>query len=278
MGRVVRGAPRPGGAPPGQDRWTATTRGIAVLDGASAFDRSAPPADDYVDTLLGRFATYLDTEDDLATVIHDAIAETAERLQLDPGRGPSSTVLLLREAGERLELAVLGDSTAMIGVRDGRIERVADDRMSTVAAPVRHEYRSRLRQGCGYDATHRELLTRIQRAERDARNTPGGYWIAEATPAAGAHAIRRPYPVRARAWCVLATAGAQRGFDHHQVQWTTLHEETSHQLLQRLDDLHRWEADHDPDGTELPRAKRHDDKTVVTWSTTDPAASSRHDR
>ena len=143
---------------------------------------------------------------------------------------------------------------------------------------MRREYRSRLRQGCGYDATHRELLTRIQQAERDARNTPGGYWIAEATPAAGAHAIRRTYPVRDVAWCVLATDGAQRGFDHHQVQWTTLHEETSHQLLERLDDLHDWEADHDPDGTELPRAKRHDDKTVVTWSATELAATSSHGR
>ena len=112
MGHLVHAASRPGGHGSGQDRWTATATGVIVLDGASAFDSAAPPADAYVDALLAALTVRLDTDTDLRTVLHDAIADTAQRLHLTPG-GPSSTVMLLREAGETVELAVLGDSTAV---------------------------------------------------------------------------------------------------------------------------------------------------------------------
>jgi hypothetical protein len=263
----VQGACRPGGDPPGQDRWAATHHGVVVLDGATAFDPAAPTADRYVDALLAALADILDTPADLATIISEAIASVADRLQLAPGDGgPSSTVLLLREAGEWLDVTVLGDSVALTGFRDGRIERLTDNRMQKIAPDLRARYRERLRSGVGYDSTHRELLCRIQHEERTARNTEHGYWIAEADPAAAHHAIFRRYHRADVAWCVLATDGAQHGFDHHGIDWTVLRTDRTRQLHERLDELQCWEAEHDPNGRQLPRAKRHDDKTVVVWT------------
>jgi hypothetical protein len=262
----IRGASQPGGDPPGQDRWTSTSRGAVVLDGASAFDPAAPAADHYVDVLLAALAETLDRPADLRAILGDAIALVAHQLNITPGGGPSSTVLLLREAGEWLELLVLGDSTAVIGLRDGLIERWTDQRIAGVAADLRARYRDDLRAGQGYNSAHRELLSEIQRVERAARNTDTGYWIAEADDDAGRHAIVHRYPRTDIDWCVLATDGAQHGFDHHDIDWAALHKASAPELSDLLGSLQRWEADADPDGLQLPRAKRHDDKTVVTWS------------
>jgi hypothetical protein len=264
MARVVHGASRPGGDPPGQDRWTATDAGIVVLDGASAFDPDAPPADAYVDALLPALAQRLDTDAALTAVMGEAIADVADHLQLVAGDGPSSTVLLLRHSGNITELAVLGDSTIVVGFRDRHTERISDTRISAVAPAERRAYRELLRHGYGYGPEHREFLRQIQKAEQAARNTADGYWIAEAQPAAAGHAVHRSYVASDIAWCILATDGAQRGLDHQGADWAALPGESNEELRARLDDLHSWENDCDPNGRHLPRAKRHDDKTLVT--------------
>jgi hypothetical protein len=245
-----------------------TERSAIVLDGASAFDRHAAPADDYVDALLGALVERVDSSDPLPVVLADAIRRAVEEVHTKRGTGPSSTVAIVREAGESVEVAVLGDSTVVIGLVGGRTERITDDRMSRVASSEREHYRRRLHAGAGYDEHHRATLGRIQSAERSARNQPAGYWIAEANPDAAHHAVVRCYPRQDVLWCVLATDGAQRGIDHHGIPWSELPSATTEQLRAVLDDLHRWEADDDPAGTLLPRAKRHDDKALVTWSPT----------
>lgn len=262
----VRGACRAGGTPPGQDRWAATDRSVIVLDGASAFDRGSPPADRYVDALLAALVEQIDTLADLVAVLSHAIAKAAAEVNAVPGVGPSSTVALIRTGAEWFDAVVLGDSTIVLGFRDGTTERLTDERMSRVATGDREAYRTRLQNGAGYDERHREILGNVQAAERDARNRDGGYWIAEADPDAGTHALTRRYPLSAVRWCVLATDGAQRGFDHSGVDWTELPQATTEVLAHRLDELHEWESEHDPDGARLPRAKRHDDKTVATWT------------
>nr|WP_250548729.1 hypothetical protein [Pseudonocardia sp. H11422] len=112
------------------------------------------------------------------------------------------------------------------------------------------------------------LLTKIQHDERQARDREDGYYIAEADAKAAHHALIRSFPRDEVAWCVLATDGAQRGLDHHGIDWITLYRDSDAELAHRLDQLQRWEAEQDPDGAHLPRAKRHDDKTLVTWTNT----------
>lgn len=259
----VRGASRAGGAGSGQDRWAATGSGAVLLDGASAIDPSARPADLYVEVLLAALVATLDDGDDLSVVLGRAIAVTAEEVGVVPGSAPSSTAVLVRGTDTALELAVLGDSTVVVGWRDGRTQRITDARIAAIATDLRAEYRRRLAEGHGYDAAHAELLVRMQQAQRAARNAPGGYWIAEADPEAARHAVVRRYPRAGLAWCVLATDGAQRAVDHLGIVWASLAERATSGLHEVLDALHDWEEHGDPGGALLPRSKRHDDKTLV---------------
>lgn len=263
---TVRGACRPGGTPPGQDRWVATERSVIVLDGASAFGPEAAPADAYVDALLAALVDRVDSTEPLPAVLGWAIEQAAEKVSAEPGTGPSSTVAIVRHTSEGIEVAVLGDSTIVVGLAGGHIDRITDDRMSRVAHSEREQYRHRLQTGAGYDEHHRATLQTIQAAERAARNQGAGYWIAETDPVAADHTVIRRYPPRAVEWCVLATDGAQRGIDFHRIPWPDLPTMTTEELSVMLDELHRWEAHDDPTGALLPRAKRHDDRTLVTWT------------
>jgi len=137
--------------------------------------------------------------------------------------------------------------------------------LETVAPAQRQSYRERLQRGSGYDETHRQLLADLQTTERRARNSDDGYWIAEATRDAGHHATVRHIDADNLRWAVLATDGAQRTIDHLHMAWHDIAAKSDDELLALLQGLQRWEAERDPEGQDLPRAKRHDDKTVTTW-------------
>lgn len=261
---TVAGAVLPGGRGVGQDRWTAAGSAVVVLDGATAVEPRTPPADAYVSELSAALAATLADGADTRRALRESIAYVADRLDLAAGEGPSSTALLVQASGGVTEIAVLGDSTAIVGLRDGRTERMTDNRITRVAPDLRSRYSERLRAGYGFDETHAALLREIQQAERAARNRPDGFWIAEADPSAAEHAAVRRYPTEQIEWCVLATDGAQRPYDHRQGDWSALPAD-ARQLGRLLDQLHNWEARSDPDGRLLPRSKRHDDKTLVVW-------------
>lgn len=262
---TVHGALLPGGAPPGQDRWIASPYGIVVLDGATATAPEVPPAELYVDTLLNGLSARLGGSDDLPPLIAEAIAEAADTLGLAPGAAPSSTIAILRWSESSVEAAVLGDSTVILGTVDGGAVRLHDDRLAAIAAAARQTYQERLRHGHGYDERHRDLMTAIQRSEIEARNSEQGYWIAEADPAAGHHVRTTRLPRTEVRWAVVATDGAQRVIDQLGLPWADVAASSDDELRILLDRLHRWEADSDPHGEALPRAKRHDDKTVAVW-------------
>ncbi|MFP5072723.1 hypothetical protein ACLFMI_24035 [Pseudonocardia nantongensis] len=214
----THGASLPGATGPGQDRWAATPNGLIVLDGATAIAPDVPPAEHYVDALLDTLRKGLSTGD-LRTVIAEAIDSVSAELDLTPGDGPSSTVALLRWTDAGVDAAVLGDSTIILGTRDGHEIRLCDERLETIAPTERQSYRERLQRGSGYDETHRQLLADVQANERHARNSNGGYWIAEATSEAGHHATIRHTDADDLRWAVLATDGAQRTIDHLHMPW-----------------------------------------------------------
>ncbi|OLT06409.1 hypothetical protein BJF90_16555 [Pseudonocardia sp. CNS-004] len=261
---TVAGAMLPGEQPPGQDRWAVAQSSVVVLDGATAVDPDVPPADVYVTDLCTVLTALLGDGADARRALRESITTVARRLDLTAGRGPSSTATILRSTGDLVEVAALGDSTAVVGLRGGRIERITDERLSRIAPDLRQQYQRRLRAGHGFDSTHRTLLRQVQRAERAVRNSPGGYWIAEADPAAADHAIVRRYPADQVEWCVLATDGAQRPFEYLHGIWSDLPADAG-QVRSHLERLQMWEATGDPDGYLLPRSKRHDDKTIVVW-------------
>ena len=185
---------------------------MAVLDGASTPDPVERDGGWYAGELAGQLADRLaDTRLDLPTVLADSIAAVASGHRLVPGRSPSSTVAMLRWTGDRAEGLVLGDSSLVVFSAAGTAEEVVDDRLAEVAPGQRVAYHDRLSAGGGYDDAHRSLLRQLVGEQRRHRNSPGGYWIAEAEPAAARHALTRSWPAETLAAAVLATDGVTRG-------------------------------------------------------------------
>lgn len=162
-----------------------------------------------------------------------------------------------------VEVLVLGDTTVIVGFRNGRSEVVTDDRLNRLDLPESSEYQSRLAEGVGYDETHRRLLRELQRQQRGHRNRNTGYWIAEADPAAADHAVLVSYLRDSVGWVIVATDGAHETLKALGIGWPEIANQTPAGLTDLLTRCHDWEADTDPDGRLLPRAKRHDDKTIA---------------
>ncbi|WP_431901324.1 hypothetical protein [Amycolatopsis thermoflava] len=244
------------------DKIFVTPHAVILLDGASAFVPVPVPASAYAD-YLGRFLADALTGDpaaDLQEILAEGIKATAAHYDLKAGESPSSTVTIARERDEHLDLLLLGDNTVILP--GGEI--LTDDRIDRLDLEPRRKYRERLAAGHGYDDEHRALLRELQTQQAQHRNKPGGYWIAEADPASAQNARTLILPLNRTPWSVLLSDGAYntmahlgvlpRPDDFHITQAT---------LANILWDCHRWESNTDADGCQLPRAKRHDDKTLA---------------
>ncbi len=246
------------------DRVFVTPHAVIVLDGASAFTPVPVSAATYADTLGHRLAEFLTERPraDLHAVLSEAIEHVATKLDLRPGESPSSTVSILRETGNTVDVLVLGDSPVIVGAPEPIT--VTDNRLARLDLPERNAYRARLAASAGFDDEHRALLARLQRHQAQYRNQPGGYWIAEADPAAAYHAVNHCFPRNAVNWAVVATDGAGVPLTYLGLaDWPALIHAGAHALMDLLRRCHRWEANADPDACAHPRAKRHDDKTIV---------------
>lgn len=244
-----------------QDRIFVTSSAVIVLDGATAFVPVHVASDLYVDTLGRGLIEALTKEpaNTLSDSLAQAIEQTARQLELQPGRSPSSTAAIVRQKGETVDYLVLGDT--QIATADAVI---VDDRIAEVAPAERAHYRERLANGGGYDETHRVNLRALQTEQAKHRNQPDGYWIAEADPRAAMHAMTGTLT---SPWAVLASDGAFRVMTHLGLDdWATVAGQNSEELSNLLATLGRWEAQADPNGNHLPRAKRHDDKTIAAIS------------
>jgi hypothetical protein len=247
--------------PSGDDRAFITANAAIVLDGASAFTARDVPASTYADHLGSTLATLVDGSDEpLTDLLADAIKTTAAALDLSPGgRAPSSTIAVVRRrADASIDVLVLGDSQVVIPK-----EILRDDRLGPLANAERTAYRNRLVSGHGYDDEHRLILAELQTQQLRHRNRPGGYWIAEADPAAAEHALTRHVSPEEVPWCVLATDGAYKPMEHLGLDdWPRVAAAASDDLAALLWRCQDWEST-DEIGQQLPRAKRHDDKTLV---------------
>ena len=247
--------------PSGDDRAFVTSNAVIVLDGASAFAARDVPASTYAEHLGSTLASLVEESDEpLTALLADAIKATAAALDLTPGgRAPSSTVAVVRRrADATVDVLVLGDSQVVI---PGEIVR--DDRLAPLASAERTAYRTRLEHGHGYDDEHRRILAALQAEQLQHRNKPGGYWIAEADPAAADHAFTRYLTPGQIPWCVLATDGAYKPMEYLGLDdWPSVATATSAEVATILRRCQDWEAS-DSRGQLLPRAKRHDDKTLI---------------
>ncbi|WP_344858022.1 protein phosphatase 2C domain-containing protein [Amycolatopsis ultiminotia] len=237
-----------------------------VLDGASAFEPVDVSTSTYVNHLANEISANLKEgpEVALAESVAAAIEETARELDLKAGNAPSSTVSLLRERDDSVDIFCLGDSAIYYGADDGEPIELIDLRLANLGITQHRAYRERIAAGHGYDARHRELLSELQREQRKCRNRPGGYWIAETDPDAARHGYTRTVPRKDITWAVLATDGAYGPMLHLGLaNWALLARQPAPTLERTLAECARWEHEVDPDGRLLPRAKVSDDKALA---------------
>lgn len=247
-----------------QDRLFVTENAVIVLDGASAFEPIDVDAGHYAEILGRSIAEYLAKLPllDVSDAVAAGIRHAAFNLDLVPGRSPSSTVSIVRRRPGSVDLYVLGDTPVHFGTKEFE-QTITDDRIDFVAEAERLHYRLQLAAGHGFNDEHRASLAQLQRRQLQARNRLGGYWIAESCPKAAAYGFSRTVADDSVSWIVLATDGAAETIDHTHGNWAAISTFTSQDLRTLLHDLHRWESTIDPNGLRLPRAKVHDDKTVV---------------
>ncbi|TDD10602.1 hypothetical protein E1181_00825 [Saccharopolyspora terrae] len=243
------------------DKIFVTRNAVLVLDGASAFIPVPVSASRYAAALGSRLSRSLEEapEADLSNLLAVAIEEAAAELNLSAGESPSSTVAIVRQRGDLVDTLVLGDSAIVLpsGI-------VTDGRIDALNLGERSRYQERLAQGAGYDEDHTQLLRELQNQQAKHRNQSGGYWIAEADPAAAAHALTATHPVQSTPWAILVTDGALNTARHTGLDnWSDLAAAGQSALLALLDRLHEWEETDDPDGKLFPRSKRHDDKAIA---------------
>ncbi|WP_199430942.1 protein phosphatase 2C domain-containing protein [Qaidamihabitans albus] len=236
----VHGRPRPT-----EDKVVTTGNAVVLLDGATEFRDDLPSGGWYA----ARLAEQLDVrlrerpDDDLSALLADAITGVTTEHDLRPGHSPSSTVAMLRWTEHRIDTLVLADSPVVVFHRSGRMDVLADDRLLA------------LRKGGA-------LRTRADVSRL--RNAEGGFWVAEADPAAAGHALHRSLPRADVDAVLLATDGVAIGVDEYRILgWPDvlcLAREKGAAAV--LDTVRAAEHD-DPDGARWPRSKRHDDQAFA---------------
>ncbi|WP_328475815.1 protein phosphatase 2C domain-containing protein [Actinoplanes sp. NBC_00393] len=250
---------------PTQDRIVVLDDAVIVLDGASSWVPEERDGGWYADQLAAELARCLRRPDDLPLTAHlaDAIRAVVARTQLMPGDAPSSTVLICRWTEETIEVLTLGDSTAIVYTRDQRAHRVYDDRLDPIAASQRAALQARCPTG---DELTR-LMIELQAAQRALRNRPGGYWIAEADPAAAHEAVVRSWPRAEVDAVLLMTDGVADVVDRYAVNgfphWYGIFELVAAEGVQALADHVHGVEETDSDRSRWPRSKVHDDKAAA---------------
>ena len=242
-----------------------TNSAVVVLDGASAFGPAAVSPAAYANRLGTEIAMAVTAgpAGPLPEILGAAVTATASTLNLPDDEGPSSTVAIARVNDGTADLLLLGDSYVVYRSA-GTTTVVTDNRLDQLGLPQSRLYRERLAAGAGYGIAHTKLLRELQAGQRARRNVPGGYWIASADPEAARQAITVTLPVSSLEWIVLATDGAANtirrlGLD----DWDAIARSDQAELSAILEHCREWEENADPDGSQFPRAKRHDDKTIA---------------
>ncbi|TNC28511.1 protein phosphatase 2C domain-containing protein [Amycolatopsis alkalitolerans] len=235
----IDGAPRPS-----EDHVVILENAVVLLDGATAPAPGLPPGGWYAGLLAAELADALRAkpEEDLRALLSGAIAAVAAAHDLHPGASPSSTVAMLRWTTSRIDGLVLADSP-VVAFGPAGADPLTDDRLA------------RLRRSGRLNTT----------AEVHAlRNRPGGFWVAEATPAAASRARCRSWPRGSLDAVLLASDGVSVGVDDYGLfDWPQVLTAARERGLSSVLEAVRAAERTDPRGKRWPRAKVHDDQALV---------------
>ncbi|MGJ7905753.1 protein phosphatase 2C domain-containing protein [Actinopolyspora sp. H202] len=270
------------GTEPSEDVVLTLPNAVAVLDGATSLRPTERTGGWYATELAAALRRRLElrsrlapspgpgphadsgADPDLADSLASAIDEVSTTHGLRPGSSPSTTVSILRWDERTVEALVLADSPIVV-FTDSGTDAVTDDRLHALRTTDNGDYRQRLRGGGGFDERHHDELRAAVDATGRWRNVEGGFWVAEADPAAAHRAIRRSWPRSEVRSALLASDGVSCGVDQYDSyrDWRELlvhaRAESARAVLERV----RASEHADPDGSRWPRPKRHDDQALA---------------
>ena len=200
----------------------------------------------------------------LPDCLYDAISEVRARhagsCDLGHPGSPSATVVAIRVSGDQLEHLVLCDSALLLAGASGPVRVVTDQRIEHVTRP----FRGVLDRTLIGAPEHAAVFAGYVRTARDLKNTPAGFWVAAAEPAAAGHALTgttRLADIRA---VLLLSDGATRLTEVFGLaSWQELAHMVQAGGPAELIRLVRAAEAEDPDGLRWPRGKVTDDATVV---------------
>ncbi|GGM69359.1 hypothetical protein GCM10012275_44760 [Longimycelium tulufanense] len=257
----IETAERPGAART-EDRVLVLPDAVVLVDGATTLIPTPYDGGWYADQLVAQLRERLTANADLAQALADAIEAVAREFDLRPGNSPSSTVAIARWNQEQVDALVLADSPVVAFTASG-VHVLDDDRLARV--PRTAPYGTSLRAGEGFGAAHRERLLASARDMSRWRNRDGGFWVAEAEPAAAFRALRAGWPRAEVHALVLASDGVSCGIDRYGAfsGWPDLLAVATEHGARAVLDRVRAAEESDPTGQRWPRPKPHDDQSLA---------------
>ncbi|MBB6348163.1 protein phosphatase 2C domain-containing protein [Nonomuraea muscovyensis] len=248
-------APAPGGV--NEDYVIAGPAWVAVLDGATA-PRGVESGCEHgvpwlVRTLARALVEPVEAGDPLPEALSRAITVTKDAhggtCDLGNPHSPSSTVAIVRRAGEHLEYLVLCDSPVGVLHTDGTLDVVDDDRIGHLPG------------GRPYSL---DLVA-------SQRNRRGGFWVAGADPGAAFEALTGSVPAAGVRAVGMFTDGVTRLVEWYGRSWEALMAAAAaHGPARLLAEVREAESAHGTPG----HGKPHDDATAV-WISLAPPGDGR---
>lgn len=252
---------------PNEDWWASSETVAIVLDGATIrTDTGCVHGLPWFVRQLGTalFSAAQNVATPLPAAIKQAIEHVvdqhADTCDLTHPGTPSAAIGIVRDTGDRIDWASLGDVTVLVDTINDGVCMTSDNRVSYTAQDERAECDRHL---LGTDEKMNAIHA-MKPKELAARNIEGGYWIASVNPAAAKHALTGSVQRRAAQSFAVYSDGLARAFDFGRATSAS----------QLLDQLHRQgpaqtinavrEAEReDPLGKAVPRNKATDDATAV---------------
>ncbi len=235
----------------------------AVLDGATVRTDTGciHGVPWFVETLSKALVKYAERSpaDALTAAITETAAAHSETCDLDHPATPSAAIAIAQAHGDYLRYLVLGDATLAIDMTDG-LRIITDDRVEQTALAERAAANA-LPTGSPEKV---EALVRMKHTELAARNVPGGFWIAAASPEAVSHSLTGQIALSTVRQVILLTDGAARAVKPFNLydwpgMFSLVTSEGPSGLIRRV----RAAEDADPIASHHPRNKIHDDASVI---------------